>query len=108
MHDQHFNLLKCSYLLLPKKENAQQVGNYMPISLSHSAAKLISKMLATRLSAELDTLISRAQSAFIKRRSIQYMIIFYTHRTSAGSHKSLGEIAREKTQSRMARAGICR
>jgi len=47
------------------------VGDYRPISLSHSVAKLISKMLATRLSSDLDTLVSRAQSAFIKRRSIQ-------------------------------------
>ena len=47
------------------------MGDYRPISLSHSVAKLISKMLATRLSSDLDTLVSRAQSAFIKRRSIQ-------------------------------------
>ena len=56
--------------MLPKKEDASTVGDYRPISLSHSVAKLISKMLATRLSSDLDTLVSRAQSAVIKRRSI--------------------------------------
>jgi len=71
-HDQHFSLLNSAHIvLLPKKEDASTVGDYRPISLSHSVAKLISKMLATRLSSDLDTLVSRAQSAFIKRRSIQ-------------------------------------
>ena len=43
MHDQHFNLLNNAHIvLLPKKEDAQQVGDFRPISLSHSAAKLIS------------------------------------------------------------------
>jgi hypothetical protein len=33
-------------------------------------AKLLSKLLATRLSASLDSLTSRSQSAFIRKRSI--------------------------------------
>jgi len=71
-HDQHFNLLNNAHIiLLPKKEDASQVGDFRPISLAHSVTKLISKLLATRLSADLDKLISRAQSAFIKKRSIQ-------------------------------------
>jgi len=71
-HDQHFNLLNNAHIvLLPKKENASSVGDYRPISLSHSFVKLISKMLATRLSSDLDKLVSRAQSAFIRKRSIQ-------------------------------------
>jgi len=71
-HDQHFNLLNnANIVLLPKKEDASTVGDFRPISLSHSVAKIISKMLATRLSSDLDTLVSRAQSAFIRKRSIQ-------------------------------------
>ena len=69
-HDQHFNLLNNAHIvLLPKKEDASTVGDFRPISLSHSVAKIISKMLATRLSSDLDTLVSRAQSAFIRKRS---------------------------------------
>jgi len=58
-------------VLLPKKADAQLIGDFRPISLTHSIAKLISKILAVRLSGELNQLISRSQSAFIKRRSIQ-------------------------------------
>jgi hypothetical protein len=56
---------------LPKKEDAKVVGDFRPISLSHSIVKLISKMLAARLSSDLDLLVSRAQSAFIRKMSIQ-------------------------------------
>ena len=69
-HDQHFNLLNNAHIvLLPKKkEDARTVGDFRPISLSHSIAKLISKVLASRLSTELDALVSRAQNAFIKKK----------------------------------------
>ena len=70
MHDQHFNLLNNAHIvLLPKKEDATSVGDYRPISLAHSITKLISKLMAARLSSELDSMVSRAQSAFIKKRS---------------------------------------
>jgi len=71
-HDQHFNLLNNAHIvLLPKKEDDSQVGDFRPISLAHSVSKLISKLLSTRPSADLDKLVSRVQSAFIKKRSIQ-------------------------------------
>ena len=58
-HDQHFNLLNNAHIvLLPKKEDAKTAGDFRPISLSHSIVKLISKLLATKLS---------TQSAFIKK-----------------------------------------
>jgi len=70
-HDQHFNLLNNAHIiLLPKKKDAITVADFRPISLSHSFVKLISKLLATRLSTDLDALVSRAQSAFIRNRSI--------------------------------------
>jgi hypothetical protein len=56
--------------LLPKKEVAESPGDFRPISLIHSFAKLISKVLAMRLSTQINSLVSQAQSAFIKRRCI--------------------------------------
>jgi len=67
-HDQYFNLLNNAHIvLLPKKDDAASVGDYRPISLSHSITKLISKLLAVRLSADLNSMVSRAQNTFIKR-----------------------------------------
>lgn len=50
--------------LLPKHSDASEIGHYRPIGLIHSVAKLISKVLASRLSAALDGVISPAQTAF--------------------------------------------
>jgi hypothetical protein len=56
--------------LIPKKEGAEEITDFRPISLIHAIAKLISKMLATRLAPYMNMLVSNAQSAFIKKRSI--------------------------------------
>lgn len=70
-HDHHFKHINSAHVvLIPKKSDALSVSDFRPISLTHSVAKLISKLMANRLAASLDQLVSRAQSAFIKRRSI--------------------------------------
>jgi hypothetical protein len=70
-HDQHFMHLNSAHVVLvPKKCDAKCVRDFRTISLTHSVAKLISKLMANRLAGCLDQLISRAQSAFIKKRSI--------------------------------------
>jgi hypothetical protein len=51
-------------VLVPKKSNPTTITDYMPISLSHSFAKIVSKLLANRLGPELDQLISINQTAF--------------------------------------------
>jgi hypothetical protein len=56
--------------LIPKKDNPQRVADFRPISLTHSFAKILTKILGNRLRAELDQLIFINQSAFIKKRSI--------------------------------------
>jgi len=53
--------------LIPKKDFAKTTADFRPISLIHSFAKLISKVLAIRLSSKLDNLISISRSAFIKK-----------------------------------------
>ncbi|KAF8733041.1 hypothetical protein HU200_015400 [Digitaria exilis] len=56
--------------LLPKKPDARTPSDYRPISLIHSFAKLVAKVLANSLAPSLHTLVSINQSAFIKARSI--------------------------------------
>ncbi|KAF8674304.1 hypothetical protein HU200_048128 [Digitaria exilis] len=56
--------------LLPKRVEAKGPGDYRPISLIHSFAKLVAKVLANRLAPSLHGLVDINQSAFIKSRSI--------------------------------------
>lgn len=63
-------LNSANVILLPKKEDAEGVSDYRPISLIHAITKIIAKVLSIRLSPHMDVLVSTAQSAFIKRRSI--------------------------------------
>lgn len=64
-------LNRAAITLLPKRNAPTLVTDFRPISLIHSVAKLISKVLAIRLARQMDGLISVAQSAFIKKRCIQ-------------------------------------
>ena len=57
--------------LLPKKNDASDARDYRPISLMHSVAKIMCKLLAIRLAPEIKRLVSNGQSAFIRGRSIQ-------------------------------------
>jgi hypothetical protein len=57
-------------VLLPKKDGAESITDFMPISLIHVIPKIIAKALARRLSPKMDNIVSRCQSAFIKTRSI--------------------------------------
>lgn len=63
------HLLNSAYMvLIPKKEEALQVVDYRPISLIHSFAKLVTKILANRLAGRLSSIVAVNQSAFIKGR----------------------------------------
>ena len=67
-HDRHFKQLNSAHMILiPKKMDALSLADYRPISLTHSVAKLVSKLLANRLAPYLNQIVSRAQSAFIKK-----------------------------------------
>jgi len=83
----NFELLNSAFItLLPKKEDASSIKDYRPISLVHSFAKLVTKILANRLAVTLDQLISPNQSAFIKGRFIldNFMLV---HQTTKFLHK---------------------
>ena len=77
----NFELLNSAYItLLPKKEDPSCIKDYRPISLVHSFAKLVTKILANRLAGTLDQLVSPNQSAFIKGRFIldNFMLVHQT------------------------------
>jgi hypothetical protein len=63
-------LNKSLITLIPKRPDAINVGDFRPISLVHSFAKLFSKVLANRLHGRLGELVSANQSAFVQGRSI--------------------------------------
>ncbi|KAM0849493.1 hypothetical protein ACQ4PT_053710 [Festuca glaucescens] len=72
LREDHWHLLNtANIVLLPKKDNAARVTDYRPVSLMHSVAKLLCKVLASRLAPDLHRLVSHCQSAFIRGRSIQ-------------------------------------
>ena len=58
--------------LIPKKDRSIKVKDFRPISLVSSVYKIITKVLATRLSEVLSDTISENQSAFILGRQISY------------------------------------
>jgi hypothetical protein len=58
-------------ILLPKSPDPVSLGDYRPISLIHSFAKIFSKALSNRFAPVLPLLVSPNQSAFIKGRQIQ-------------------------------------
>ncbi|KAM0824886.1 hypothetical protein ACQ4PT_069905 [Festuca glaucescens] len=57
--------------LLPKKEGAVDLKDFRPISLVHSFARLLTKVLARRLAPRMPELVDSNQSAFIRGRCIQ-------------------------------------
>jgi hypothetical protein len=72
-----FNLLNTTNIvLLSKKDRAEKIGDYRPISLVHNIAKIFSKILASRLAPWLHEMVSSNQSALVKKRCIHDNFIF--------------------------------
>ncbi|CAN1318107.1 LINE-1 retrotransposable element ORF2 protein [Linum perenne] len=61
--------------LIPKVTNPERISQYRPISVANFKAKVISKVLSTRLKPILPGLISELQAAFTGNRCIQDSII---------------------------------
>lgn len=57
-------------MLLPKKMGANCPADFRPITMIHSFAKIISKILALWLAPRMSELVDRNQNAFIRKRSI--------------------------------------
>ncbi|KAM0918492.1 hypothetical protein ACQ4PT_009007 [Festuca glaucescens] len=56
--------------LIPKRQNASEIGDFRLISLVHSFSKLFSKIIANRLKKKLPSIVSANQSAFVGGRSL--------------------------------------
>ena len=77
MNGQCFQKLNEALLtLLPKRADARSLYDYRPISLIHSIAKLISKVLSLRLASVIHTLISPAQSTFLRTKCIHDSFLY--------------------------------
>ena len=55
-------------VLIPKKNDASNICNFIPISLVGSLYKILAKVLANRLKMVLDKLISESQNSFMRGR----------------------------------------
>jgi hypothetical protein len=62
-------LNRAMIVLIPKMNNATEIGDYRPLSLIHSFAKLFAKLLAISLRPRMGEIISANQSIFIKLRA---------------------------------------
>lgn len=56
--------------LIPKMESLEMPRDFRPISLINSSLKILSKILATRLSKVMIRLVDADQTAFLKGRCI--------------------------------------
>jgi hypothetical protein len=79
----NFQQLNSAYItLISKVIVADHVKDFRPISLVHSFAKLVTKVLANRLAGRFHDMVSPIHSAFIKGRFIQdnFMLVQQTAR----------------------------
>ena len=69
-------LNSANIVLVPKKDGAEDITDFRPISLIHGFAKIVAKILSLRLAPHMNDIVSLAQSAFIKKRSIHDNFMF--------------------------------
>ena len=70
-HGQFEKSMNATFIsLIPKKPSAMEVKDFRPISLVGSVYKIISKVLANRLSLVFAKVVSSSQNAFVKNRQI--------------------------------------
>ena len=77
-------------ILIPKTSNADSVDQYRPLALANFKFKIISKVLADRLSQILPNLISQEQRGFIRGRNIKDCIALTSEAINVLDKKSFG------------------
>lgn len=73
------HLLTSAYMVLIPKKEPMVIGDYRPISLLHSFAKLLTKMLANRLAPRLGAIVAPNQSVFIHGHCIHDNFLLIKH-----------------------------
>jgi hypothetical protein len=73
--------------LLQKREGADRIDMFRPISLISSFMKILTKILANRLAPRMNEIVSTAQNAFIQKRSIHDNFL-YVQKVIEKLHKS--------------------
>ena len=63
-------LNRAHIVLIPKKPDAEVVGDFRPISLTHGAAKIFAKMLAIRARRRMKEVVAANKSVFILDRNL--------------------------------------
>jgi hypothetical protein len=74
-------------ILLPKREQADRIELFRPISLINSFMKIITKILANRLAPRMNEIVPISQNAFIQKRSIHDNFL-YVQRVIRKLHKN--------------------
>ena len=57
-------------VLVPKKENVEDLKSFRPISLVGGLYKILAKFLANRLKRDIGKVVSPSKNAFVKGRQI--------------------------------------
>lgn len=73
---------KALVTLIPKKDGAEEIRDFQPVSLVHGAIKIFDKVLSVRLTDDLPRLVGVHQSAFVRGRSMHdnFMLVQCTAR----------------------------
>ena len=69
------NIARSNLILIPKSQDANQVGQFRPISVCNVLYKLISKIISLRLKPFIADCISPTQAAFVPGRDISENVI---------------------------------
>ncbi|GAU16832.1 hypothetical protein TSUD_367790 [Trifolium subterraneum] len=77
-------------VLIPKTDHADSVNDYRPIAMANFKFKLISKIIADRLSSIMPAITSIQQRGFIKGRSIKDCICLTSEAINMLHNKSFG------------------
>jgi hypothetical protein len=89
LHTNNLNWLNsASIALIPNKEGAEEVTDFRPISLVHAIAKLISKMMATRLAPFMHIGLSLPLKCIHKKRSMHASSLYVRNLEEVAQVKS--------------------